>query len=97
MSLNEKIIAYLLINNIDYGGLDYQTGRPEGQTDQVLIWNTTKLGTQPNQSELDSAWTTYQANLTKAEEDKATVKASALAKLTALGLTADEIKAIVGA
>jgi hypothetical protein len=35
--------------------------------------------------------------LASAEQAKEAVKASALAKLTALGLTADEIKVIVGA
>jgi len=37
-----------------------------------------------------------QAAEEKAEQDTIAAKASALAKLTALGLTADEIKALVG-
>ena len=37
-----------------------------------------------------------QAQETQAEQAKATAKASALAKLTALGLSEDEIKALVG-
>ena len=36
------------------------------------------------------------AERAKAEADKASAKASAQAKLTALGLTADEVAAIVG-
>ena len=96
-TLNDTIVAYLLINNIDYGGLDYQTGQPEGQADQVLIWNTTKLGAQPSADQLNSAYTAHQANLASVQQSKDAVKASALAKLTALGLTADEIEAIVGA
>jgi len=95
-TLNDTIVAYLAINNIAMGAGDYQTGQPEGQVDQVLTWNTETLGTQPTQAQLDSAYATHQDNLTKAEEDKATVKASALAKLTALGLTSDEIKVVVG-
>ena len=94
MALNDQIIAYLTINNIAFGGSDYQTGQPEGQADQVLTWNTETLGNQPTQEQLDSAYATHQANLTKAEEDKATVKASAHAKLSALGLSAEEISAI---
>lgn len=95
-SLNDKIIAYLTINNIAFNTGDYQTGYPEGEADQVLNWDTAKLGAQPTQEQLDSAYTTHEANLTKAEEDKAIVKASALAKLTALGLTLDELKILTG-
>ena len=96
MSLNDQIIAYLTINNIAFSNGDYQTGQPEGQADQILHWDA-KLGTQPTQAQLDSAYTTYQANLTAQAQAKEAIKASALAKLTALGLTADEIKAITGA
>ena len=96
MTLNDQIIAYLTINNIAYSVGDYQTGQPEGQADQILHWDA-KLGTQPTQAQLDSAYTTYQANLTAQAQAKEVAKASAIAKLTALGLTADEIKAITGA
>jgi hypothetical protein len=37
-----------------------------------------------------------QAQEAQAEQAAATAKASALAKLTALGLTADEVKALIG-
>jgi hypothetical protein len=96
MILNDQIIAYLTVNNIAFNGTDYQTGQPEGQADQILHWDA-KLGAQPTQAQLDSAYTTYQANLTAQAQAKEAVKASALAKLTALGLTADEIKSITGA
>jgi len=95
MTLNDQIVAYLKVNNIVYNFGDYVTGYPEGEPDQILHWDA-KLGTQPTQAQLDSAYTTYQANLTAQAQAKEAVKASALAKLTALGLTADEIKAIVG-
>ena len=96
-TLNDTIVAYLAINNIAMGAGDYQTGHPEGEEDQVLHWDTTKLGVQPSADQLNSAYTTHQANLESAQQAKDAVKESALAKLTALGLTADEIKAIVGA
>jgi len=96
MTLNDQIVAYLKVNNIVYNFGDYVTGYPEGEPDQILHWDA-KLGTQPTQAQLDSAYTTYQANLTAQAQAKEAVKASALAKLTALGLTADEIKAITGA
>jgi hypothetical protein len=96
-SLNDTIVAYLAINNIAMSAGDYQTGQPEGEADQVLHWDTTKLGAQPSADQLNSAYTTHQAQLTAQAQAKEAVKTSALAKLTALGLTADEIKAIVGA
>jgi hypothetical protein len=96
-SLNDTIVAYLTVNNIAFGANDYQTGQPEGQADQVLHWNTAKLGNQPTQDQLDSAYTTYQANLTAQAQATAATKESAITKLKALGLTADEIKALTGA
>jgi len=59
-SLNDTIVAYLTVNNISYGVGDYQTGQPEGQADQVLHWDAAKLGNQPTQDQLNSAWTTYE-------------------------------------
>jgi hypothetical protein len=94
VSLNEKIVAYLNINNISYSAGDYQTGQPEGQEDQVLIWNTEKLGIQPTQEQLDSTYETYQTNLALAEQEKINIKASAHAKLVALGLSANEIASL---
>jgi hypothetical protein len=93
-SLNDTIVAYLTINNIAFGGCDYQTGQPEGEEDQVLTWDTSKLGTQPTQEQLNSAYTIHQANLATAQQAQANAKASAIAKLTALGLSAEEISAI---
>jgi hypothetical protein len=56
MALNNQIQAYLSQNNIVCGPHDYETGQPEGQPDQVLVWNTDKLGAQPTQEQLDAAW-----------------------------------------
>jgi hypothetical protein len=95
-SLNDTIVAYLTVNNIAYAPGDYVTGQPEGQADQVLHWNTEKLSTQPTADQLNSDYATHQANLASAQQAKEAVKASALAKLTALGLTSDEIKVVVG-
>ena len=96
MALNDQIVAYLKVNNIAFTASDYQTGQPEGQADQILHWDA-KLGTQPTQAQLDSAYTTYQAQLTAQAQATAATKESAITKLTALGLTADEIKSITGA
>ena len=54
-TLNDTIIAYLKTNNISYVNGDYQTGQPEGEADQILRWDE-KLGAQPTQEQLDSAW-----------------------------------------
>jgi hypothetical protein len=56
MALNDQIQAYLSQNNIVCSPGDYQTGQPAGQPDQVLVWNIDKLGAQPTQDQLDSAW-----------------------------------------
>jgi len=94
MALNDKIKAYLAQSNIAFTAGDYQTGQPEGQEDQVLIWNTEKLGIQPTQEQLDSTYETYQTNLALAEQEKINIKASAHAKLVALGLSANEIASL---
>lgn len=56
MDLNTQIIAYLTVNNIAYAAGDYQTGEPEGQPNQILEWNTAKLGAEPTQAQLDEAY-----------------------------------------
>lgn len=56
MELNTKIIAYLTVNNIAYTSGDYETGIPEGGVNQILVWNTAKLGAEPTQLQLDEAY-----------------------------------------
>jgi hypothetical protein len=55
MSLTNQIQAYLEQSNIAYESTDYRTGQPEGELDQILIWDS-KLGVQPTQEQLDAAW-----------------------------------------
>jgi hypothetical protein len=50
----------------------------------------------PTQAELDALWESTQATQTAKQEAKAAAKESALSKLTALGLTANEVKALLG-
>jgi len=50
-----------------------------------------------DQSVVIAQMTTLQTQYAEQQQAQANAKASALAKLTALGLTADEIKVIVGA
>jgi hypothetical protein len=93
INLNTQIIAYLSVNNISYTIGDYRTGQPEGQEDQILHWDL-KLGALPTQEQLNSAYATHQENLALAEQEKINIKASAHAKLVALGLSADEIASL---
>ena len=95
--LIEQICAYLLSINKDPKLGGYVVAQTGDQPEVIDFWDVNLLNIQPTQAQLDSAYTTYQANLTAQAQAKEAVKASALAKLTALGLTADEIKAIVGA
>jgi hypothetical protein len=50
----------------------------------------------PTQAELDSRQSEAEATAIAKQQAQATAKVSALAKLTALGLTQDEVKALVG-
>ena len=59
--LNDKIIAYLTVNNILFVVGDYITGQPEGQENQVIYWNANKLGQQPTQQQLDEAYHIWEA------------------------------------
>ena len=59
----------------------------------TIKWDKLK-GDAPTQSEITAAIKVVKANEAKAEADKAVAKASAQAKLAALGLTADEIAAL---
>ena len=58
--LNSEIIAYLSVNNIAYTAGDYQTGQPEGQANQILSWDTAKLGAEPTQAQLDAAYPVWE-------------------------------------
>jgi len=80
--LNSEIIAYLSVNNIPYTAGDYQTGQPEGQANQILSWNTAKLGAQPTQVQLDAAYPIWEGQQIQAQN-----KATATSLLTATDWT----------
>ena len=50
----------------------------------------------PTQAELDALWESTQAQIAANQQAARDTKASALAKLAALGLTQDEVKALLG-
>lgn len=51
----------------------------------------------PTQAELDALWESTQAQVAAAAQAKIDAKQTALSKLAALGLTQDEVKALIGA
>jgi hypothetical protein len=85
------MIDYTLILTKKYAGSSWTLN---GDSYDGLTWlsDTPK----PTQDELDALWESTQAQV-KAEKAQAiSVKESALAKLAALGLTQDEVKALIG-
>ena len=60
----------------------------------TLIWNDDSA--KPTKSELDALWESTQTQAQANAQAAIDTKASALAKLAELGLTQDEIKALVG-
>lgn len=85
------MINYSLILSTNYVGKQWTLN---GDSYDGLTWlsDTPK----PTQAELDALWESTQATLAAKEQAAIDVKASALAKLAALGLTQDEVKALVG-
>jgi hypothetical protein len=85
------MINYSDILSIHYAGKDWCL---IGEDYSGLTW--TDLSPKPTQAELDALWESTQAAVAAKEQAAKDVKASALAKLAALGLTQDEVKALVG-
>ena len=88
--LNDKVVAYLNENKIAFNNGDFAIYIIDG-VETITSWNTSKLGAQPTQEQLDSAYATQQANIAATEQAKIDLKASAHAKLAAIGLTPEEI------
>lgn len=85
------MIDYSLIISTNYAGSQWTLN---GDSYSGLTWlsDTPK----PTQAELDALWESTQAAVAAKEQAAKDSKASALAKLAALGLTQDEVKALVG-
>jgi hypothetical protein len=52
--------------------------------------------TKPTKAELDALWESTQTEISAKEQEKIDAKQSALSKLSALGLTEEEIKHLLG-
>jgi hypothetical protein len=85
------MIDYVQILSINYVGKQWSLS---GSSYDGLVWLDTSP--KPTQSELDALWESTQAAIAAKEQSAKDVKASALAKLAALGLTQDEVKTLVG-
>jgi len=85
------MIDYAQILSVNYPNTQWVI---RGESYENLEWlsDTPK----PTQDELDALWESTQATVAAQKQAAIDVKASALAKLAALGLTQDEVKALVG-
>lgn len=84
------MIDYALILVTNYPGTQWSVG----DTYDSLQW--LDKSPKPTQDELEALWESTQAALIAKQKAAEKTKASALAKLTKLGLTADEITALTG-
>jgi len=85
------MIDYHLILITNYSGKGWVIS---GDSYDGLIWHDESP--KPTQSELDALWESTQAQIQAKEQAAKDAKASALAKLTALGLTQAEVTALIG-
>jgi hypothetical protein len=84
------MLNYSLILQFNYQGKSWSIDNNDYSTLQWLS-DTPK----PTQAELDALWESTQATVSAQQQAAIDAKASALAKLAALGLTQDEIKALL--
>ena len=85
------MIDYTAVLTANYAGMIWTL---DGDDYSGLTWlsNTPK----PTQAELDATWPDVQQQIANDAAAKIATRASALAKLAALGLTADEAAALFG-
>ena len=85
------MIDYSLILITNYAGKQWVL---DGDSYDGLDWHDESQ--KPTKEELDALWESTKAQTTIKEKAVIAVKESALAKLAALGLTQDEVKALIG-
>jgi hypothetical protein len=85
------MIDYSLILSVNYAGKQWSLN---GEAYEGLDW--LDASPKPSQAELDALWESTQAAAAAKAQAVIDIKASALAKLAKLGLTQDEVKALVG-
>jgi hypothetical protein len=85
------MLDYSLILSTNYVGKQWAL---DGNDYNTLQWLDSSP--KPTQAELDALWQSTQATIAAKEQAAKDAKTSALAKLAALGLTQDEVKALIG-
>ena len=85
------MIDYAQILSTNYAGKQWALN---GDSYEGLDWMDSS--TKPTKAELDALWESTQTAQTAKKEAETLAKTSALSKLTALGLTQDEVKALLG-
>jgi hypothetical protein len=85
------MIDYSLILVTNYGDKQWSLS---GNSYDGLDWLDSSP--KPTKSELDALWTETELAYKAKEQSAKDTKASALAKLSALGLTQDEVKSLIG-
>lgn len=78
---------YVLVLSTNYVGTEWSISENDYDT---LVWNSTS--TKPTKAKLDSEWAGVQTAIANAEADKVATRQAVLDKL---GLTADEVKALL--
>jgi hypothetical protein len=84
------MIDYAIILSTNYVDKQWTI---HGDSYDGLIWHNESP--KPTQSELDALWESTQAQVASKTQAKIDAKQSAIAKLSALGLTADEIAHLI--
>ena len=85
------MINYSQILSVNYAGKQWSLN---GEAYEGLDW--LDASPKPSQAELDALWESTQAAAAAKAQAVIDIRASALAKLAKLGLTQDEVKALVG-
>ena len=85
------MLDYALILSIHYAGKQWTLN---GDSYGGLTWLDSSP--KPTQNELDALWESTKAAVAAKEQAVKDAKTSALAKLSAIGLTEAEIKALIG-
>lgn len=85
------MIDYAQILSTNYAGKQWSLN---GDSYDGLDWLDSSP--KPTQAELDALWESTQAQAQAKAQAIIDTKASALAKLAALGLTQDEVKSLIG-
>ena len=85
------MIDYATILTRKYEGSEWTL---DGDDYANLIWISDSP--KPTKKALDDLWAVVQSEIIAEKDAKVAAKTSAIAKLTALGLTEDEAKAIIG-